>query len=57
LKYAQSLSSKTAVEGDHIELLLAQDLKVGDAVIAKVGAKAVGHVTRAKRPGMMGKAG
>jgi hypothetical protein len=34
-----------------------QDLKIGDLVIAKAGAKAVGTITHAKRAGLMGKAG
>jgi hypothetical protein len=40
-----------------VELVLAEDLKVGDIVVAKAGAKAVGEVTNAKKAGMMGKAG
>ncbi|HEY2460719.1 MAG TPA: hypothetical protein VGI16_07925 [Candidatus Acidoferrum sp.] len=57
LKFAQSLSSKTATEGDPVNLILDEDLKVGDVVIAKVGAKAVGTISHAKKAGMMGKGG
>jgi hypothetical protein len=57
LKFAQDLSSKTAAEDDPVNLVLAEDLKVGDMVIAKAGAKAVGIITHAKKAGMMGKAG
>jgi hypothetical protein len=57
LKFAQDLSSKTAAEGDPVNLVLDEDLKVGDTVIAKAGAKAVGVVSHAKRAGMIGKAG
>jgi hypothetical protein len=57
LKFSQDLSSKTAVEGDPVTLLLDQDLKVGDVVIAKAGAKAVGTITHSKKAGMMGHAG
>jgi hypothetical protein len=57
LKFDQDLSSKTAVEGDAVEFVLAEDLKVGDVVVAKAGCKAVGEVTNAKKSGMMGKAG
>jgi hypothetical protein len=57
LKFAEAVSSKTATEGDTINLLLDEDLKVGDVVVAKAGAKAVGSVTHAKKAGMMGKAG
>ena len=57
LKFAQDLSSKTAAEDDPVNLVLDQDLKIGDTVIAKAGAKAVGTITHAKKAGMMGKAG
>ena len=57
LKFAQDLSSKTSNEGDPVDLTLDQDLKIGDVIIAKAGAKAVGTITHAKKAGMMGKAG
>lgn len=57
LKFAQDLSSKTATEGDTVNLILAEDLKIGDVVIVKAGAKAVGTITHAKKAGMMGRAG
>ena len=57
LKFSQDLSSKTAAEDDPVNLVLDQDLKIGDIVIAKAGAKAVGTITHAKKAGMMGKAG
>jgi hypothetical protein len=57
LKFAQDLSSKTAVDDDPVSLVLDQDIKVGDVVIVKAGAKAVGTITHAKKAGMMGKAG
>ncbi|HKW61464.1 MAG TPA: hypothetical protein VJN89_02870 [Candidatus Acidoferrum sp.] len=57
LKFAQDLSSKTAAEDDPVNLVLDEDLKVGDVVVAKAGAKAVGAVTHVKKAGMMGKAG
>lgn len=57
LKFAQDLSSKTAVEDDPVNLLLAEDLKIGDVVVAKAGAKAVGTITHSKKAGMIGKAG
>jgi hypothetical protein len=57
LKFAQDLSSKTAVEGDPVTLVLDQDLKAGDVVIAKAGSKAVGTITHSKKAGMMGHAG
>jgi hypothetical protein len=57
LKFSQDLSSRTAVEDDSINFILDKDLKVGDFVIAKAGAKALGTVTRAHKSGMMGKGG
>ena len=57
LKFAQDLSSKTATDDDPVNLVLGEDLKVGDVTIAKAGAKAVGTVTHAKKAGMMGKGG
>jgi hypothetical protein len=57
LTFDQDLSSKTANDGDPVELVLAQDLKVGDVVVVRAGSKAVGEVTNAKKSGMMGKPG
>jgi hypothetical protein len=57
LKFAQDISSKTAEEGDSVALVLDEDIKLGDVVVAKAGAKAVGTVTNSKKAGMMGKAG
>jgi hypothetical protein len=57
LTFDQDLSSKTASEGDPVVCVLAEDLKVGDVVVAKAGSKAIGEVTNAKKAGMMGKAG
>jgi hypothetical protein len=57
LKFAQDLSSKTATDDDPVNLVLDEDLKVGDVTVAKAGAKAVGTITHAKKAGMMGKGG
>ena len=57
LKFAQDLSSKTAMDDDPVNLVLGEDLKVGEVTVAKAGAKAVGTVTHAKKAGMMGKGG
>jgi biopolymer transport protein ExbD len=57
LKFAQDLSSKTAVEDDPVNLVLDEDLKVGDVTVAKAGSKALGIVTNSKKAGMMGKGG
>jgi len=57
LQFDEDLSSRTAADGDPVSLSLAEDLKVGDLVVAKAGSKAFGEVTNAKKAGMMGKAG
>ena len=57
LKFAENLSSKTATVDDRVNFELAEDLKVGDVVVAKAGTKAVGSVTHVKKAGMLGKAG
>jgi hypothetical protein len=57
LKFSDNLTSKTAAEGDPVNLVLDEDLKVGDVVVARAGAKATGTITNAKKAGMMGKAG
>jgi hypothetical protein len=57
LKFAQDLSSKTATEGDPVNLVLDKDLKIGDVVVCQAGAKAIGTVTHRKKAGMMGHPG
>ena len=39
LKFAEAVSSKTATDGDPINLVLDEDLKVGNVVVAKAGSK------------------
>ena len=57
LRMAQDISSRTARPGDPIELTLAEDLKVGNVVVAKTGARALGEVVQGKRPDFWGEAG
>ncbi len=57
LKFATDLSSKTANEGDPVEFLLDDDLKVGESTVVSKGAHAVAAVSNAKKAGMMGKPG
>jgi hypothetical protein len=57
LRFAQDLSSKTAEEGDSVNMVLDEDLKVGDVLVVRAGAKALATVTNAKKAGMMGRAG
>src|SRR5206468_7457948 len=47
LKLRDKLTSKTAVEGDPVNLMLDQDLKVGNITVAKAGALAVGTISHA----------
>ncbi len=54
---AQDISSRAARPGEPLELTLAEDLKVGDAIVAKAGARALGEVVQAKRPDFWGEAG
>jgi hypothetical protein len=57
LKFAGDISSKTAHEGDPVEFLLDDDLKVGDKIVAAKGSHAVAMVSTAKKAGMMGRGG
>lgn len=53
LKFATDVSSRYATEGDKVELTLVSDVKIGDVVIVKQGAKAFVVVTNAKKAGML----
>jgi hypothetical protein len=55
LKFAQDLSSKNAMEGDAVNFVLAEDVWVGDALVVRSGATAVGEVSHVQRPGFLGK--
>jgi hypothetical protein len=57
LKFLNDLNSKTANQGDTVEFLLDEELKVGGAVVVAKGAHAVAVVSAAKKAGMMGKPG
>jgi len=57
LRMAQDISSRAARPGEPIELALAEDLKVGDVLIAKAGQRALGEVVQAKKPDFWGEAG
>jgi hypothetical protein len=57
LKFAADLSSKTATEGDPVEFLLDDDLKVGESIVVSKGAHAVATVSKAKKAGMAGRPG
>ena len=57
LAFDQDVSSKTAHDGDPVEFVLSEDLKVGNVVVARAGTKAYGEVLTAEKSGMMGKGG
>ena len=57
LVFATDLSSKTAVEDDPVNLTLAEDLKVGDIIVAHKGAAALGTVSNVHKSGALGKPG
>ncbi len=57
LVFASDLSSKTAVDDDPVNLTLAEDLKVGDVIVARKGAAALGTVSSVHKSGALGKAG
>ena len=48
LKLAQKLTAKSAVVGEPVELVLAQDLKVNGAVVVRQGARVLGTVVAGK---------
>jgi hypothetical protein len=53
LKFAADVSSRYATPGDKVALTLASDIKVGDVVVVKQGARAIVVVTNAKKAGML----
>jgi hypothetical protein len=55
LKFTHSISTRTSHQGDPVELILVDDLRVGDHLVAKAGTRAVGQISHAKRAGMMGR--
>ncbi len=57
LRFAQNLTSKQAISGDSVELILAQDLIVDGVTVVRAGAHASAEVSNAKKAGMMGKGG
>lgn len=57
LKLRDPLSSKTAVEGDPVNLALDEDLRVGDVVVARSGSVAIGTISHAERSGILGRGG
>lgn len=57
LLLTEDVSSATAQVGDRVNLAVAEDFKVGEAVIIAKGATAVGSISEAKKKGMLGQGG
>jgi hypothetical protein len=57
LKLRDAITSKTAVEGDLVNLILDQDLRVGAMTVARAGSVAVATVSHAGKAGMLGRPG
>lgn len=57
LKIAQNVNSRTARQDDVVEFVLAAPLKVGDAVVADVGSRAIGTVIHSVKPNFVGDPG
>jgi len=57
LKLAQRLSAKTSTINAPVELVLDEDLKAGDVVVANKGARVLGRVTEGKKDCINGPCG
>jgi hypothetical protein len=57
LKLHDKITSKTAVEGDLVNLIFKQDVRVGDITVARAGSVAVATVSHAAKAGMLGRPG
>ena len=57
LTFAQNVNSRTARDKEPVEFVLARDLKIGDAIIAEAGSRAIGIVVHSKRPDFWGEPG
>jgi len=57
LKFAETVYSRTAKEGDAVELVLAEDLTIDNVVVAEAGSRAIGKVVYTKQPDAWGNRG
>lgn len=57
LKLGQRLSAKTSTINAPVELVLDEDLKAGDVVVANKGARVLGRVTEGKKDCVNGPCG
>ena len=57
VRIEDEISCKTSKPGDHFRITVAEDVRVGDAVVIPAGATGDGEVIHAAKPGAGGKAG
>jgi hypothetical protein len=57
LRLEDTISSKTAHEGDRFTVSLTDDVKLPDGTMLRAGYRGVGEVVHAEKSGMMGKTG
>ena len=57
MRLEDSLSSKTAHEGDRFTVTLTDDVRLADGTILRAGYRGVGEVVNAEKSGMLGKTG
>ena len=57
IRLEDSISSKTAQEGDRFTISLDEDVTLSDGTVLRAGYRGVGEVIRAKKNGMLGKSG
>lgn len=57
LRLEETLSSKTAAEGDRFTVSLADDVPLPDGTVLRAGYRGVGEVVEARENGMLGKTG
>jgi len=57
LRLEEPISSNVNKPGDHFRITIAEDVRIGDAVVIPAGAEGVGEVVHAARSGGGGKAG
>jgi DNA topoisomerase IB len=57
LRLEDTISSKTANEGDRFTVTLTEDVKLSDGTILRAGYRGVGEVVEARKNGALGKTG
>lgn len=57
LRLEETISSKTAAEGDRFTVALAEDVRLPDGTVLRAGYRGVGEIVEARENGMLGKTG